>query len=114
MAAASDSDESIMDAKTMDGPTMKWAPNDLLRSNPRAFMTYHVMMSGYDYLTPLGVLIGGGIGLTPLKKRIFPRMTAVQAAGTVGFGAGLAGMCLGYGLMYKISTAKEPKLPWND
>lgn len=58
--------------------------------------------------------MGGILGVTPLRKKIFPTLTALQTAGTFGFGAGLVGMALGYGLMYKISVAKEPKLPFNE
>lgn len=107
-------EEALLDAKTMDGPTVNWAPNDVFKSNPKAFMTYHVMQSGYSYLTPVGVVLGGLITKTPLKKMAFPRMTPTQVSGTVGFAAGLAGMALGCTLMYRISTAEKPKLPWND
>ena len=111
--AKEESDE-LLDPTKMDGPSVKWAPNDIFRGNPKAFLTYHVMGSGYNYFTPLGVTVGGITAMTPLKKSLFPRLTALQAAGTVGFGAGLCGMLMGYGAMYRISIAKEPKLPFDE
>ncbi|CAB9502361.1 expressed unknown protein [Seminavis robusta] len=108
-------EDALLDAKKMDGPTMKWAPNDVFRGKPRAFLTYHVMNHGYAYLTPLGVTLGGVTAMIPpLKKRIFPRLTPLQAAGTVGMGAGVCGMALGLGLMYSVSVAKDPKIPFTD
>lgn len=106
--------EALLDAKKMDGPTVGWAPNDILTGKPRAFLTYHVMSSGYDYLTPLGTTIGGVISMTPLKQKLFPRLTPLQVAGSVGFASGVLGMALGLAAMYGISKKPNPKIPFTD
>ena len=106
--------EPLLDAKTMDGPTVKWAPNDIFKSRPRLFMAYHVMNSGYNYLTPLGVIIGGVVGLSPLGAKYLGKFTPLQIAGNGGIIAGALGGTLGLGAMYRISNSKNPKIPWTD
>ena len=91
--------------------TVKWTVADLFKVNNKLFMTYHVMGSGYDYLTPVGCLLGA-IGLPYTSK--FSNLTRLQAAGTGGLIGGGTGMALGLLLMTSIANAKEPKIPWNE
>jgi hypothetical protein len=108
-------DDALLDPKSMDGPTMKWAPNDILKGNPRAYLAYHVATAGYAYMSLLGVTLGGVTSMIPsLKTRTFPKLTALQAAGTVGFGAGVGGILLGLGAMYMVSKSESPKIPFTD
>lgn len=94
----------------MDGPSVPFAPNDLLTFNNDLFLTYHVMGSGYNYMTPVGCLIGS-VALPLLPK--FQNLTRLQAAGTGAIYAGGAGMTLGLLAMLKHRTAKEPKMPFD-
>lgn len=115
MVKKDDDDDSLLDPKYMDGPTIRWAPNDLFKGSPRAFLTYHVTSSGYAYMSLLGVTMGGVTSLIPsLQKRMFPRLTALQAVGTMGIGAGFGGILLGLGAMYSVSQTPTPKIPFTD
>jgi hypothetical protein len=98
-------------ARSMDGPSVAWTVADLTKVNNKFFMTYHVMASGYDYLTPLGCAIGAGA--LPYTSK-FSTLTRLQAAGTGGLIGGTAGMGLGFMLMMKIANSKSPKLPWDE
>mmetsp|Transcript_15311 Transcript_15311/g.33296 ORF Transcript_15311/g.33296 Transcript_15311/m.33296 type:complete len:208 (+) Transcript_15311:159-782(+) len=98
-------------AMSMDGPTVKWAVNDLLAFNSRLFMAYHVALSGWDYMVPFGTIIGGmlyGVGYRPLP--------ALQLMGNTGLGFGVFGMCAGLGLMTKTAMAGKGHsgLAWDD
>jgi hypothetical protein len=83
----------MMASSSMDGPSVPLAPNDLLKFNTNLFLLYHVMGSGYDYLTPLGCVIGS-IAIPALVPK-FKDLTRLQAAGTGAIWAGGAGMSLG-------------------
>jgi hypothetical protein len=108
-------DDALLDPKSMDGPTMKWAPSDVFKGNPRAYLTYHVASAGYSYMSLLGVTLGGVTSMIPaIKMRTFPKLTALQAAGTVGIGAGVGGIMLGLGTMYMMSQSEHPKIPFTD
>ena len=98
-------------ASSMDGPSVPFAPNDLLKSNTTLFMIYHCMDSGYNYMTPLGCAIGALA--IPLVPR-FKDLTRLQAAGTGAILAGGTGMGLGCMALLNIATMKEPKLPWDE
>ena len=105
----------LLDPKTMDGPVVRWAPNDMFHDHPRTFLTYHVMQSGYAYLTPVGATVGGlVVGMTPLRTKWFPQKSALQLAGTAGFGAGLAGCMLGFGLIKSMEASGKGRLPFDD
>lgn len=104
--------EGLLDPKLMDGPVVKWTVNDLFKSSGRAFMTYHVMGSGWDYMAPLGAVVGGlayGIGYRP-----YPALQ--QVMGTAGLGLGCFGACAGLGLMTKTAMAGQGRtgLAWDD
>lgn len=104
--------ETLLDPKSMDGPTIPWTVADLLASNKRIFMTYHVMATPWDVLSPFGAVFGGISYRLGAFKR-FPSMLA--SMGTTGFYVGALGMCLGLAKMYHISSqgdAANP--PWTD
>ncbi|KAG7362713.1 hypothetical protein IV203_026073 [Nitzschia inconspicua] len=96
---------------SMDGPSVSFAPNDLLKFNNNLFLLYHVMGSGYDYLTPIGCIIGG-LALPMIPK--FKDLTRLQAAGTGAIYAGGAGMGLGFLALMNARSKKEPKFPFDE
>jgi hypothetical protein len=98
-------------ASSMDGPTIKWTVADSTKVNNKLFMTYHVMSSGYDFLTPLGCLFGA-VGLPSTSK--FSNLSRLQAAGTGGLIAGGTGMAMGLLAMTMTAYAKEPRYPWDE
>jgi hypothetical protein len=98
-------------ATSMDGPSVPFAPNDLLKFNNNLFLVYHVMGSGYDYMTPLGCLIGS-VAFPLIPK--FKDLTRLQAAGTGAICAGGAGMGLGFLAMLNARSKKEPKFPFDE
>lgn len=94
--------------KKPDGPSVDFAPNDLLRRYPRLFMTYHAMGTPWDVFNTAGVVIGGALALTPLRSR-FP--SALALVGTAGTILGCSGMALGIArLAYTVLADKE----WDD
>ena len=98
-------------ASSMDGPSVPFAPNDLLKFNNSLFLLYHVMGSGYDYLSPLGCIVGSFA--VPLIPK-FKDLTTLQAAGTGAIIGGTTGMGLGCLAMINIATKKDKKLPWDE
>ena len=107
----SSEENNLLDPKSMDGPLMKWAPADVFKSDPRTFMTYHVMSAGYDAFTPLGCAVGGI--LYGMRWRPFP--SALSMMGTVGLVAGCTGMLVGLGGMQKKAKMGDgASPPWND
>lgn len=98
-------------ATSMDGPSVSWTVADLFSVNNRLFMTYHVMGSGYDYLTPLGCAIGA-FALPKIER--FSNLTKLQAAGTGGLVAGGTGMTLGFLAMVGTAYSTNPRLPWTE
>lgn len=107
-------DSQILLAASMDGPSVYWTVNDLFKFNNKAFMAYHVAFSGYDYLTPLGCMLGA-IGLPYTPK--FSNLTRLQAAGTGGLIGGGTGMACGLMMMRMVANAKETREgtpPWNE
>jgi hypothetical protein len=103
---------SLLNRKTMDGPTVPWTVADLFKANPRWFMAYHTMGAGYDFLTPIGTLLGGG--LYTAGWRPYPSVLAMM--GTSGLVAGGAGMMLGMAALANTARKGEDNtpLPWND
>lgn len=97
---------------SMDGPTVPFAPNDILKFNNKMFMLYHVMASGYDHLTPVGCLVGAAI--IPLIPKYDGAFTRLQAAGTGGIIAGGAGMGLGVLALVSTMNMKEPRIPFDE
>ena len=105
-----DGEESLLFlANSMDGPTVPWTVADLTKVNNKLFMTYHVMASGYDYLTPLGCAIGAALPFVPR----FASVPRLQAMGNAGLIAGGTGMGLGLFLMGRIASS-NPATPWNE
>jgi hypothetical protein len=103
--------QKILASSSMDGPSVPFAPNDLLKFNSNLFLLYHVMGSGYDYLTPLGCIIGS-VAIPALVPK-FKDLTRLQAAGTGAIWAGGAGMSLGLLGLISARYAKEPRFPWD-
>jgi hypothetical protein len=106
-----DQKKIILASSSMDGPSIPFAPNDIFKFNNSLFLLYHVMGSGYDYMTPLGCAIG--TFAVPLIPK-FKDLTKLQAAGTGACIAGGAGMGLGVLAMANIATKKSSKLPWDE
>jgi hypothetical protein len=105
----------VATSSSMDGPSVPFAPNDVMKFNSRMFVLYHVMGSGYDYLTPVGSLVGAAIlPLLPGRYNYFSSLTRLQAAGTGGILAGGLGMGLGCVALAGMVNAKEPRLPFDD
>lgn len=94
----------------MDGPTVPWTVGDLFMWNKRVFMFYHVTTHGYNYLTPIGCLVGAALPLTS-KFSAVPRLQCMGNGGLVG---GAAGAMLGLALMRKIANSESAKTPWDD
>jgi hypothetical protein len=88
-----ETDRLVFATSGMDGPSVRWTVNDLAAFNNKFFLTYHCMGAGYDFLSPVGCLVGLALPFTKYSK--FARMTSLQAAGTGGIVAGTAGMALG-------------------
>jgi hypothetical protein len=102
--------KSVLATSSMDGPSVPFAPNDLFKFNNKMFMLYHVMGSGYDYLTPIGCLVGAAT--IPLFPK-YQHFTRLQAAGTGAIIAGCTGMGLGALAMASNMAKTEPKLPFD-
>jgi hypothetical protein len=104
--------QNLLATSSMDGPSVPIAPNDLLKFNNKLFLLYHVMGSGYDYLTPLGCVIGS-VAIPALLPK-FKELTRLQAAGTGAVVAGGTGMSLGLIALINARSSTEPKLPWDE
>jgi hypothetical protein len=106
-----DDHTKLLDPKYMDGPIVHWTVADLLKSDKKTFMKYHVMESGYGALTPVGTILGGivyGVGFRPSPS-------ALKMMGTTGLVAGVAGMILGLTRMNKVASQGENvSPPWTD
>lgn len=95
----------------MDGPTVPWTVADLFKSPSRLALTYHVMSTPYDVLSPVGGMVGGAAFLTTGVGTTLARSVAMGGltGGAVGMTLGLAGMMS----KARQGEALEP-LPWND
>jgi hypothetical protein len=99
----------LIKASNMDGPVVHWAPADLFNGNNQSYMTYHVMGSGWDALTPVGSLVG--VAAWKLGYRPYPTMLALM--GTSSLVAGCAGACLGLiGMRSIASKGEQATPPW--
>jgi hypothetical protein len=98
-------------SSSVDGPSVPFAPNDLFKFNNTLFLLYHVMGSGYDYLSPIGCAIGS-VAVPLIPK--FKDLTRLQAAGTGAVIAGSTGMGLGCLAMINIATKRDKALPWDE
>ena len=97
--------------KSMDGPVVKWTIADSFKSNQLMYMNYHAMASGYDFLTPVGTVLGGVVHT--IGYRPFP--SVLQTMGTAGLITGCAGMVLGAGLLSRIAAkGDDASPPWNE
>jgi hypothetical protein len=105
--------EDLLDPRNMDGPSVNFTVNDLLRSKPRLFIAYHVTVTPFALSSPFGALVGGALyGFGRMRK--FPSVHAAMgvtslAAGCLGSAIGLAG--LGY------AASRGPNAtptPWNE
>lgn len=119
MTVTNNKKKDLMDAKTMDGPKIHWAPADVLKPRlpPKIFLTYHVMSAGYDHLTPLGSALGAMIGMSPLGPKYFSNYSTLQLAGNSGLIGGCTGMILGLGGLYAVASSggKNPNAPpWTE
>ena len=76
-----------LDSKSIVGPVVNWTVADVFKSDPRKFMTYHVMSAGYDLFTPVGAAVGGVLHF--IRWRPFPSVLAMMGTtGLVGGGLG--------------------------
>lgn len=114
--SAEQEEEDLLDPKNMDGPEVKWAVNDIFANNKRLFMTYHVMNSGWDYMTTLGSLVGGALYGIRLGLGKPPATPALQFIASTTLGFGCFGMCAGLGLMTQTAMQGEGRngLAWDD
>lgn len=87
-----------------------WTPGDLLAFNAPTFLLYHVMESGYAFLTPLGCVVGAAV-LPKLSP--YSHLTTLQAAGAGGLLAGQAGAGLGLVSLVAMRSKKDPQIPWD-
>jgi len=108
---------NLLDPKTMDGPTVKWTVGDLLLErkdlDPRAYIVYHGLSTGWSAFAPVGAVIGGalcyGLGWRPMK-------TSAATVGTAAMIGGGTGMALGMTFLSSVSAKgeKAKPIPWND
>lgn len=105
--------QSLMDPSYMDGPTVKWTVADLFGRPPMLGMVYHVMSSGYDFITPVGAAMG--IILYPVGLRPFGAVSLLQQAGNFGLMGGGLGMTLGAAKLTSIvSKGVDQPRPWDE
>lgn len=104
--------DSLLNRKVMDGPVVPWTVADLFKSSPRLYMAYHTMGSGFDFFTPLGTMIGGGLYAAGWR----PYPTALSMMGTSGLVAGGVGMACGLAALANSARKGEANtpIPWND
>ena len=102
---------SSSDSSSMDGPYCKYTANDIFGFNSKLYLTYHVMGAGYDFLSPVGCLVGG-VALPYFSR--FKDLTRLQAVGTGGIIGGTVGMTCGLLLLGGMSQSKNPKIPFDD
>jgi hypothetical protein len=108
-----ETDRLVFATSGMDGPSVRWTVNDLAAFNNKFFLTYHCMGAGYDFLSPVGCLVGLALPFTKYSK--FASMTSLQAAGTGGIVAGTAGMALGLAAVVGKAYSSNPEgLPMDD
>jgi len=99
----------------MDGPTIKWTVADLFLARPRVALTYHVSTSGWSYMVPVWMTLGGLLNVaTPVRARFFPTLTSLQFVGNSGLIGGVFGACAGAGLMYAMSKKEDIAIPFTD
>jgi hypothetical protein len=104
--------DSLLRPKVMDGPRVPWTVADLFRFNDKMFMIYHAAGSGYDFMTPVGTLVGGALYMGGYR----PYPTALSMMGTSGLVAGGVGMACGLALLANTARKGEANspVPWND
>ena len=100
----------------MDGPAVGWTPFDLLKSakDPRIPLTYHVMGAGYDFLTPVGAILGGGLYTTGLWRPLPSVLTMMGTSGLVAGGMGSVLGLAGMAAAARKGEANTTTLPWNE
>jgi hypothetical protein len=105
---------SLLDPKRMDGPVIRTTVNDIFQSNPKLYLTYHVVSAGWDLLNPVGVLLGGGIYQTGLYRG--PFVNIYQMMGTTGFLTGSIGIIMGGMALRQIAAKGDAAtpIPYND
>jgi hypothetical protein len=98
----------LLNPKVMDGPVIRTTVNDIFQSNPKLFLTYHVVGAGWDFLCPVGVLLGGSIyrmGYHGPFRSIYPMM------GTTGLMIGSMGSLMGYMGLQQAAAKGELNTP---
>jgi hypothetical protein len=105
--------DSLLNRKVMDGPVVPWTVADLFRSNPNLYMAYHTAGSGFDFMVPVGTLVGGGLYAIGAYK---PFPTALSSMAAAGLYAGGFGAAMGLGLLANAARRGEQNqpLPWNE
>jgi hypothetical protein len=106
-----DDTDKLLNPSKMDGPTVSWTVADLFVKNPKVAMAYHVSSAGYDYMTVVGVAVGGLLSFTPLGKNSTP-LSMMATSGLIG---GCTGMAAGLMAMQAVSRkGNEASPPWNE
>jgi hypothetical protein len=94
----------LLDPKTMDGPSIPYTVNDLFRSSPRLFLTYHAVSTGCHVFNTMGVVLGSALysvgARVPSRLIGASLMTASTSpflvmSSTTGLALGSLGMVLG-------------------
>lgn len=116
----------LLDPKVMDGPKVPYTVHDMLLSNPKAFLTYHVMSTPFFLFNTMGSVVGAGlygIGLRTIPARLIApafitsstsRLAVVTSATGLTFGC--LGTLLGVAALSRVAMKGEDAtpIPYND
>lgn len=116
----------LLDPKTMDGPKVPFTVNDVFRSSPKLFLSYHVASTPFFVFNTMGSVIGAGLyGLgfrTVPARLIAPTLIASSTSSlavmtsTTGLAFGCLGVVLGIGKLSQVAMKGEnaTPIPYND
>lgn len=116
----------LLDPKVMDGPKVPYTVHDMLLSNPKAFLTYHVMSTPFFLFNTMGSVVGAGlygIGLRTIPARLIApafitsstsRLAVVTSATGLTFGC--LGTLLGVAALSRVAMKGDDAtpIPYND
>lgn len=116
----------LLDPKVTDGPKVTYTVHDMLLSNPKAFLTYHVMSTPFFLFNTMGSVVGAGlygIGLRTIPARLIApafitsstsRLAVVTSATGLAFGC--LGTLLGVAALSRVAMKGEDAtpIPYND
>lgn len=89
--AKKDNRTPLLNPKVMDGPVIRSTVADIFLSNPKLYLSYHVMSAGWQIVGPVGVLVGGGIYAIGYR----PYTNVYQMMGTASLITGSMGIIMG-------------------